>query len=149
MFVIATPEDRDLVLKFLDKTLEISKWKMFHVNMDKGKIVDFYLDPKTNDERIVLFIFPDETITGLPIGMFAFDTYSFPDSDVKIARIRTTYLEEEFRGKGLMDKALDAFHYWAKNVAGASYTDVGSAQEVNLEKHGYKLFEVLYMKDIR
>lgn len=142
MIKVATKEDKEICLEFLDKTIQSSMWKDFYPNINKEALVMSYLiSPAT---RIALLVYNEET----PIGLVAFDTYQYPDSPVKIGRISSLYLEEEFRGKGIMHTVLEAFHHWCKQI-GCSYTNLGVTEGVDLEKHGYKKMEVLYLKDIR
>ena len=142
---VAGPEDKDTVFKFLDKTLEITIWKDFYPDLNKERLVESFLNPNTHSDRMVLFLLDD---SDTEVGMASFDAYAFPDSHFKVARLRSIFLEEEHRGKGVMSMVLDTLHYWAEKV-GCSYINLGAAEGVDLEKHGYKLMEKLYIKDIR
>lgn len=83
-------------------------------------------------------------------GMIAGVSVPSPFGPYLIATELGWYLKEEYRGKGTGQELLEAFEYWAKNVAGCQAIQMSSLDE-NIgkyyEKKGYKLVEKAYIKE--
>lgn len=145
MFRIASEEDFDIVLDYFNKTVEESKYASWYPKEVREHIVRKYLQANRNEKVVLLILDEDKTI-----GMCSF--YIIPIEDAKdtfIAKLASAYLDEDYRGKKITKKIVEALEFWAKKV-GASFTDVGVSMEgVDLSKDGYKKYEILYMKDIR
>lgn len=61
------------------------------------------------------------------------------------------WINEDSRGNGDGNDLIDAFEYWAKNVAGCTMVSLSGLDDdigKYYEKKGYKLYERAYMKNI-
>lgn len=139
MFKIATIDDLELVKELLRKNVEDSPYKG-EINVDAIPLKEFMENP----EKVIFFITEQDKV----IGITAFETVFLVEGQGKVSRILPLYLEPEYRGKGITKKIISLFETWSR-LEGCSKASIGvSAENVSLEKDGYKKCEVIYMKDL-
>jgi GNAT superfamily N-acetyltransferase len=139
---IGGPEDIDeamaLVMEFIGKTEHIKKYT------DETYVRALVETLLTGDKRNHVFIMDE--------GCFlAGKAVPFPYGPTIMATELGWYVREDNRGLGLGKDMLEAFEYWAKNVAGASIVNMGSLDESVGEyyiKKGYTLSERAYIKEV-
>jgi GNAT superfamily N-acetyltransferase len=136
---IATHEDFDTIYEMAMHFLEASPYKDLG---DKDTIAVLIGDILNSapSERIIVF-----SEGGFIVGAvtpFLFGPY-------RLATEVAWWVEPEHRGNGEGLKLLEAFEYWAKNVAQAKLISMSSLDktvEKYYRKSGYKLYERAYMK---
>lgn len=139
---IATMEDfdvvKDLVVEFIKSTDHISKYA-------EEDYIDVFL-------RSMLMASPQTDIILLSDGGFlAGKAVPFTFAPIIVGQEVGWYVHPENRGKGEGKQLLEAFEYWAKNVAGCSLINMGSLDdEVGeyFKKKGYELSERAYIKEL-
>lgn len=138
---IATLEDLDQIYSMGIKFMEASNY------------VD-YSDPEVVKNVILWHISgdPKERIILLEDGGFlAASVQPFPFGKGKIASETAWWVNEEARKSGVGRELMNAFEYWAKEVAGCDMvvmTSLDEDVEKIYKKNGYKLYERAYMKVI-
>lgn len=136
---IATKDDLDDLERMGMNFLEASPYKEF----GDREIINDLLKGIVNGvptDRIAI-ISESGFILGVATG-FLFGPY-------KLASEIAWWVEPEARGTGEGLKLLEAFEYWAKNVAECklvSMTSLNKTVEKYYKKNGYKLYERAYMK---
>ncbi len=85
------------------------------------------------------------------VGFLAGISSKFIFGTGRIASEVAWWINEDKRGTGVGKELINAFEYWAKNVAGCTLISMTSIDEdvgKLYEKNGYKLYERAYMKVI-
>lgn len=139
---IAGPEDLEeavaLVLEFISKTEHIKKYSTEEY---VRTLVSSILNADKKNEIFIM----DE-------GCFlAGKAIPFPYGPAIIATELGWYVREDNRGLGLGKDMLEAFEYWAKEIAGAQVVNMGSIDDSVGEyyiKKGYVLSERAYIKEL-
>ena len=144
MIRVATFEDKDLLKPLFDALEEDNVYKKFF----KGyKFSDEFFEYYTSKyaERMLIVVEADYH----PIGIAFFDIVPLAlDMPTRMARLTGFYIAPEYRKKGYMSEIREAFETWGKMV-GADLLALGVTNKANPRKHGYKKYEVLYLKEIR
>lgn len=146
-------DDYDHIIDLIGCFFEDSPYKDL-TPFDLSKVmehVDHYLNaPKT--EKIILLSVKNEVPTGILIGVVV----EVPFSSTKIATEQAWYVRPEFRNTKTSIELINAFEYWANEVA---KTDVISLSSLGNEEQdrvglyylrkGYTLSEKCFLKGIR
>lgn len=141
---IATPDDFKRIHGLLMACMRASIYDGMVTETAWEGSIALYLNPDTLKERIALIVEED----GKDVGLAMFEIIPLAASDFLVARFVAIYLEEDYRGKGIMDQIFEAFEYWGKR-AGAKYYSIGVSREgVDISNRGYKQYEVMYMKEV-
>jgi len=141
---IGTPDDLKRIHGLLMACIRHSKYNGIVNDTAWESSLELYLNPETLKERIALIIQDGDK----DIGLAMFEVIPLVVSDFLVARFVVIYIDEEYRGKGIMDQVFEAFEYWGKR-AGAKYYSIGvSRDDVDISNRGYKQFEVMYMKEV-
>ena len=85
------------------------------------------------------------------VGFLAGMSSPFVFGDCKLASEIAWWIDEEKRNSGIGKELVEAFEYWAKNVAGCTLITLTGLDEglgKFYEKKGYELYERAYMKAI-
>jgi RimJ/RimL family protein N-acetyltransferase len=109
MLKIATKEDEELVRSMAYKFVANSPYKEHH---HKDAIDDMIHMVLTEDQR--KFICLLHGTDGMIVGMANY----FPYGDFKMATEFAWWVEEDKRSTGVGKELIDAFEYWAKEIAG-------------------------------
>lgn len=137
---IATPDDISTVKDMAMKFLAVSGYAEFGDEQTvENLITDLVSSPVT--DKIIL-INPE-------VGFIAGVATPFLLGRCILVSEIAWWVEEDKRGTGEGLKLLEAFEYWAKNVAEAkliSMTSLDKTVEKYYKKNGYKLYERAYMK---
>jgi len=137
---IATVDDLDELQRMGLNFLEASPYKELG---DKDIIRNVLTNIVKGDTREFIGIISPE------VGFILGSATPFLFGPHLLATEIAWWVEPEARGTGEGLKLLEAFEYWAKNVAGAklvSMTSLDKNVEKFYKKNGYKLYERAYMK---
>lgn len=136
---IATLEDvatiKDMAMKFL----AVSGYAEFGDEATVENLIANIVTSPATDSIIVLS----------EAGFIAGAVSQFPFGRCLLATEIAWWVEEDKRGTGEGLKLLEAFEYWAKNVAECKLVSMSSLDktvEKYYKKNGYKLYERAYMK---
>jgi RimJ/RimL family protein N-acetyltransferase len=139
---IATPDDfeeiRDMAMKFMDTT----GYTAYSDEETISKLINNILTGK-QDEMIILL----KPGVGFLAGMAS----AFPFGPQLIASEIAWWINEDQRKGGAGAELVDAFEYWAKNIAGCTMITLTSLDDKVgkfYEKKGYELYERAYMKQL-
>lgn len=139
---IATTEDfeeiKDMAMKFMAKT----GYTEYSTEEDIALLINNILTGKQNEMIILL-----QPGMGFLAGMAS----KFPFGPHLIAHEIAWWVNEEHRGNGTGAELVNAFEYWAKNVAGCTMitmTALGGEVGQWYYKKGYELYETAYMKQL-
>lgn len=137
---IATKEDLSEVMRMAMNFLEVSGYKEYSDEASIEKLFGGIITSAPTEGICILS--PNQ---GFIIGACT----PFLFGQCLLATEVAWWVEPEARGSGEGLKLLNAFEYWAKNVAGCrliSMTSLNKDVEKVYKKNGYKLYERAYMK---
>lgn len=136
---IATLEDVATIKEMAMKFLAVSGYAEFGDEVTvENLIANIVTSPST-----------DSIIVFSEAGFIAGAVSQFPFGRCLLATEIAWWVEEDKRGTGEGLKLLEAFEYWAKNVAECKLVSMSSLDktvEKYYKKNGYKLYERAYMK---
>ena len=136
---IAELEDIDTVLQMAMKFVAATGYKDYANEETIKDLIKHYIESPRDEYIIVLDDF----------GFIAGRCTGFPFGPGKIASETAWWIDPDSRGQNRGQKLMQAFEYWAKNVAQAdmiSMTSLDKDVEKIYRKSGYKLYERAYMK---
>lgn len=136
---IAEESDIDTIVSMCLKFAEATGYKDM-VDEDTIKALAEYYVTGDHTQRIVIM---DDN------GFIAGQATPFPFGDGLIASETAWWIDPEARGENKGGKLVQAFEYWAKNIAQCKFismTSLDSTVEKLYKKNGYKLYERAYMK---
>ena len=84
-------------------------------------------------------------------GMILGQASAFPFGPHVLASEIAWYVSPDSRKSSLGKELIDAFEYWAKNIAGCTMITLSGLDDSIgkfYEKQGYKLYEYAYMKEL-
>lgn len=140
MLKIATIEDIDLVLSLALKFVEASPYKDFH---DRATIYDFIFQVLNSDKTKHIILLHGED------GMLAGMASPFPYGNFNMATELAWWVNEDKRNTGVGKELIDAFEYWAKEIAGCKGITMASLDD-DVGKYylsrDYNLTERAYVK---
>lgn len=136
---IAEMEDVDTILAMGKKFVEATGYKDFADEAYIKQLIEHYIQSSRDTNIIILDDF----------GFIAGSVSVFPFGPGKIASETAWWIDPDSRGENRGIKLMQAFEYWAKNVAQCDYISMTSLDK-NVEKiykkNGYTLYERAYMK---
>ena len=142
MIKIATTEDFSEVMEMAMKFISSTDYAKYADEQIVRNLIETALTGAQN-EMIILLI-PGVGFLGGQTSPFAFGQHL-------LASEVAWWINEEQRKTGAGAELIEAFEYWAKNVAGCTIISLTSLDD-NVgkfyEKKGYKLYERAYMKEI-
>lgn len=136
---IATHEDFEAIFKMAMNFLNASPYKDLGDEDSIATIIGDILNSSPT-ERIIIFS---------DVGFIVGAVTPFLFGPHKLATEVAWWVEPDYRGNGEGLKLLEAFEYWAKNVAEVKLISMSSLDktvEKYYKKNGYKLYERAYMK---
>ena len=136
---IATHEDFSTIYTMAINFLNASPYKDLGDKDNIATLINDLIDSSPT-ERII--IFSDAGFIVGAVTPFLFGPH-------RLATEVAWWVEPDHRGNGEGLKLLEAFEYWAKNVAEAkliSMSSLDKTAEKYYKKNGYKLYERAYMK---
>lgn len=136
---IAEKDDLDKILEMAMKFVETTGYSGIASAYDIRELITYFLD-SPHDERIILL---DD------FGFIAGSATKFPFGEGLVAYETAWWIDPDSRGENKGRKLMEAFEYWAKNVAKCKFISMTSLDK-DVEKiyknKGYKLYERAYMK---
>lgn len=142
MLKIATSQDFDTVYTMALKFLESIPYKDYY-DEDKMKyIVDMLMNSGKENSIIIL-----NENKGMIAGIASDFLFGYVRQATEIA----WWVEPEHRKSGVGQELLEAFEYWAKNVAGCKLITMISLDDQLgkfYEKNDYDLHERAYLKEL-
>lgn len=136
---IAELEDLDTILEMAKKFVEATGYKDFSNEDYIKELIKHYLESPRDTHIIILDDF----------GFIAGASSMFPFGPGKIASETAWWIDPDSRGENRGVKLMEAFEYWAKNIAQCEFitmTSLDKTVEKIYKKNGYKLYERAYMK---
>lgn len=137
---IATIEDFDEIKDMAMKFMSIVGYTEFMSEEFVSKLIHNILTGQQNEMIILL---------KSGVGMLAGMRSPFVFGPHNIASEIAWWVNEDKRGNGESVELIEAFEYWAKNIAGCTMITLTSLDDSVgkfYEKKGYKLYERAYMK---
>lgn len=124
----------------------IYKDKEYDTDKVNGLLIEYLFDP--TDRVIILGL-----LEGKPVALFAAAVQQILFNDSRIATEVLWWVDAEHRRSGLGAKLIEAFEYWAIEIAKAEYTQLTSLVDDSsdtLDKYyqriGYQPVEKAYLK---
>ncbi len=139
---IATIEDHDEVLEMSLKFMDSTGYTEYSNEATISNLINTILSGKQNE--MIILLKPG-------VGFLAGMSSPFVFGPHFIASEIAWWINEDKRKDGAGAELVEAFEYWAKNVAGCTMiTLTGLDDEIGkfYEKKGYKLYERAYMKEL-
>lgn len=136
---IAEIEDSATVLAMAMKFVEATGYRDLANEEQIKDLIIHYIEQPSDTHIIILDDF----------GFIAGQSTNFPFGPGKIASETAWWIDPDSRGENRGAKLMQAFEYWAKNIAGCSFISMTSLDkdvEKIYKKNGYKLYERAYMK---
>lgn len=136
---IAEPVDIDVILEMAMKFVGMTGYDKISNKDDIELLIQAFLEAPRNEKIIILDDF----------GFIAGQVTKFPFGSDLMASEVAWWIDPDSRGENRGAKLVQAFEYWAKNIAGCrfvSMTSLDSVVEKLYKKNGYKLYERAYMK---
>lgn len=136
---IAELEDVDTILQMAMKFVRTTGYEKYSDEETIKNLIRDYIESPSTECIIVLDDF----------GFIAGRCTVFPFGTGKIASETAWWIDPDSRGQNRGQKLMEAFEYWAKNIAEAdmiSMTSLDKDVEKIYKKNGYKLYERAYMK---
>ena len=136
---IADVNDVDTIFEMAMKFVRTTGYDQLS-NADDIKTLIQEIVESPHDQRIIIL---DD------FGFIAGQASRFPFGPDLIASEIAWWVEPEARGENKGAKLMEAFEYWAKNVAGCkliSMTSLDKTVEKIYKRKGYQLYERAYMK---
>lgn len=136
---IAELEDLDKVFEMAMKFVEATGYNNISNAYDIKELIKFFLEGP-HDQRIIII---DD------FGFIAGQATKFPFGEGLVASETAWWIDPEARGENKGRKLMEAFEYWAKNVAKCKFismTSLDKGVEKVYRNKGYKLYERAYMK---
>lgn len=136
---VAELEDIDVILEMAMKFVETTGYKDVSDKDFIRSLIEHYLLSDHTQKIIILDDF----------GFIAGQATPFPFGPGSVASETAWWIDPASRGQNHGGKLVQAFEYWAKNVAGCNFvslTSLNSTVEKLYKKNGYKLYERAYMK---
>lgn len=136
---IAELDDLDKVFEMGMKFVAATGYKDYADETTIKELIKLYLEQPRDTHIIILDDF----------GFIAGQCTSFIFGTGKIASETAWWIDPDSRGENRGIKLMNAFEYWAKNVAQAdmiTMTSLDKNIEAIYRKNGYKLYERAYMK---
>jgi GNAT superfamily N-acetyltransferase len=135
---IADTKDIPSILEMAKKFISTTKY-----TYDEGVIEHLVTSLLAADKTLAIILISDGGFIAGVSNQFVFGLH-------RQATELAWWVEPEARSKGVGKELLDAFEYWAQNVAKCkTVTMVSLDDELGkyYEKNGYELFERAYMKE--
>jgi len=139
---IATIEDLPEILEMSLKFLSSTGYTKYSDEQTIRNLIETVITGQQNEMIILL-------IPG--VGFIAGQTSPFAFGSHLIASEIAWWVNVEHRKEGAGAELIEAFEYWAKNVAGCTtitLTSLDTKVGKIYEKKGYKLYERAYMKEL-
>ena len=136
---IAELEDLQTVLDMSMKFMDSIGYKDFSDEASISELIVRVLSAPHDEQIIILDDF----------GFIAGQKTKFPFGPDYLASEIAWWIDPESRGENRGLKLMNAFEYWAKNIANCrfiSMTSLDKNVEKVYKKNGYKLYERAYMK---
>lgn len=136
---IAEIEDLDTILAMGKKFIAATGYKDFADEAYIKDLIEHYIKSSRDTSIIILDDF----------GFIAGTVSVFPFGPGKIASETAWWIDPDSRGENRGVKLMEAFEYWAKNIAQCDFISMTSLDkdvEKIYKKKGYKLYERAYMK---
>lgn len=149
-FKLATKKDIDQIIPLCQNFHKASPYKDYDFDIPKVQkvIKDLLLDPTR--ATIILAV-----NSGTVIGVIGGAATELLLSQELICTELMWWVEEEYRGTTIGFQLLEAYEYWAKNIARAKIIQVAaldtkhsSQLETYYKSKGYKLSEKAFIKEI-
>lgn len=136
---IAELEDSLVILEMAEKFIAATEYSHWFDRATVSDLITSFIN-SPRDERIIIL---DD------FGFIAGQATKFPFGPELMASEVAWWIDPEARGENKGRKLMEAFEYWAKNVAKCKFISMTSLDK-NVEKiyknKGYKLYERAYMK---
>ena len=142
MIKIATIEDLPEVLDMAMKFMSLTGYTKYSDEQTISNLIETIVTGPQNTMIILL-------IPG--VGFLAGQASPFVFGQSSIASEIAWWVDEEKRNSGIGAELVEAFEYWAKNVAGCTIITLTSLDDSVgkfYEKKGYTLYERAYMKEL-
>lgn len=142
MIKIATIEDLPEVLDMAMKFMSLTGYTKYSDEQTISNLIETIVTGPQNTMIILL-------IPG--VGFLAGQASPFVFGRGSIASEIAWWINEEKRNSGIGAELVEAFEYWAKNVAGCTIITLTSLDDSVgkfYEKKGYTLYERAYMKEL-
>lgn len=139
---IATIEDHDEVLGMAMKFMSLTEYTEYSNEETISNLINTILTGEQNS--MIILLKPG-------VGFLAGMSSPFVFGPHFIASEIAWWINEDKRKTGAGAELIEAFEYWAKNVAGCTLiTLTGLDDDIGkfYEKKGYKLYERAYMKQL-
>lgn len=139
---IATIDDHDEILSMAMKFMEQTGYTEYSNEETISNLINTILSGKQNE--MIILLKPG-------IGFLAGMSSPFVFGPHLIASEVAWWINEDKRKTGAGAELVEAFEYWAKNVAGCTIITLTSLDDKIgkfYEKKGYKLYERAYMKEL-
>lgn len=139
---IATIDDVDDVLEMGMKFLKKTGYTKYSDEQNIRNLIETVVTGR--QDQMIILLEPG-------VGFIAGQVTPFVFGPHYIASEIAWWINEEHRKDGAGAELLEAFEYWAKNVAGCTMITLTSLDpKVGkiYEKKGYKLYERAYMKEL-
>lgn len=136
---IATIEDTPKLLSMALEFIKTTKYKYNEETLEK-----LILDLMSMDKTKAIILMTDDGMIGGVANQFIFGKHN---TATEVA----WWVSPEKRSSGLGKQLIEAFEYWAKNVAKCdTVTMVALDDKLGkvYEKNGYELYERAYMKEV-
>lgn len=142
MIKIATTEDVAEILDMSKQFMSTTGYTKYSDEQTIANLIETIVTGR-QDEMIILII-PG-------VGFLAGQSSPFAFGPHLLASEIAWWINEERRKSGAGEELIEAFEYWAKNVARCSIISLtGLDDQIGkfYEKKGYKLYERAYMKEL-
>lgn len=139
---IATEEDKQEILEMAMKFMAVSGYQDYADEDVIATLINNFLTGKQNE--MIILLQPG-------VGFLAGMSSPFVFGQHLIASEVAWWIEPDRRKEGTGAELVEAFEYWAKNVAGCTMITLTSLDDSVgkfYEKKGYKLYERAYMKEL-
>lgn len=139
---IATTEDVTEILEMSMKFMDGVGYKKYSDEQNIHNLIQSIVTGR--QDQMIILLKPG-------VGFIAGQVTPFVFGPHYIASEIAWWINEEHRKDGAGAELLEAFEYWAKNVAGCTMitlTSLDNKVGKVYEKKGYKLYERAYMKEL-
>lgn len=140
MLKIATKEDKDIIQSLALNFVNTSPYKDVYSTASIIKLMDQIL---TGDQTKAIILL--HGTDGMIVGVAS----DFPYGEFKMATELAWWVNEDKRSTGVGKELIDAFEYWAKEVAGCKGITMGSLDQPlddYYTSRGYTLTERNFVK---
>jgi len=132
-------DDLEQILEMSMKFVAMTGYADLSNEDDIKMLIQAIIEAPRNEKIIIIDDF----------GFIAGQATRFPFGQDLIASEIAWWIDPEARGENKGARLMEAFEYWAKNIAGCkliSMTSLNNTVEKIYRKKGYKLYERAYMK---